>query len=217
MINRNAFKNFLIYILLLLSFQTLSGLVFEDETVHAASTNYDSYNLVPQTSKGLIESGLDIRKRTVLDENGQILNSTSTSVQVNGTPSITGTRAYMLQYYNLDKILIVYDGAPSPSSLTKTNYTINGEPLDQKSSITYYEGNINPYASLQGGTNDINGFILIKLAKDTIDKTGLYEIKVENISNRTGQIMLPVTKNVTLIDNTAPTLQKVYLASKKCI
>jgi trimeric autotransporter adhesin len=180
--------------------------------------NRDVYLTVPQTTKGLIQTGLDIKGRTLVDENGDIYLSDSTATVVEGSKFITGSIRYMIDDRNINKILVVFDGEPLvASALSKTNYEVNGKKLPEKSQLTYYEGNINPYVSKKGETNDVNGFVLITLPSDSIDKTGKYTFKVKDITNIKGRYMLPITKNIALMDNTKPTLKNVRVIGSKQI
>ena len=162
--------------------------------------------IVPATTRGLIQSGVDIADPSVL----------TTAITETGSVSQPGTIAYMADDANLNKILVVFDGEVLESSaLNKNNYTFNGQPLPQDASIAYYEANTNNRVSIDGATNDTNGFVLITLPEGSVRRDGTYTVSVENITNEQGKRMLPVRTSVQLVDNTKPTMTNVRAIGDK--
>lgn len=159
--------------------------------------------LVPQTTKGLIQSGADV------------VNETPTATNVFGDPTTTGTAAFMAQPENQNKILVVFDGEVLESSaLNKNNYKFNGAALPAGSDVAFYTDNINTNGGIGAGNDDDN-FVIITLPEGTVQKTGRYTIEVSGVTNKTGKVMLPVQDSVTLIDNTKPVAETVSVIGSK--
>ncbi|RZT21534.1 S-layer homology domain-containing protein [Fictibacillus sp. BK138] len=177
--------------------------------------------LVPQTTKGLIYSGHDIWDFA----GGVYAGSASKISTIKGNENTVGSYDYMQLPENREKIVVVFDGEVLESSaLNKNNYTVNGKKLDQKATVTYHiaedlvTNGSDTLATVLGNGGVAGkkvGFVVITLPQDSIDRDGLYTVKVEGITNKSGKSMLPVTANVSLHDNTLPTATSAKLKGTK--
>lgn len=155
---------------------------------------------VPQTATGLIQTGWDMQAGV-------------SAVTLSGNVARTGSVQYMLHQENLNKIIIVFDGAvEAASAVNKLNYSMNGKPLPLETDIRFFtqEGlNENVYGieGLPGG--DI-GFVLVHLPANTIPVSGSYLFMVDNVCSPAGKRMLPVKAIVRLVDNTQPQIQSIF-------
>ena len=166
--------------------------------------------LVPQTSKGLIQSGKEIADQLAA-------SATPTATTDTGAATKVGSQAYMAANPNF--ILVTFDGEVLESSaLNKGNYKFNGAALPANAKVTYYTEEINSNTSnptLTGTDAGKENFVIIELPEGSVQKDGQYTVEVFNITNKSGKVMLPVKDAVQLVDNTKPTVSSVKVIGSK--
>jgi trimeric autotransporter adhesin len=175
--------------------------VAKSVTTPAANAVTEGEGLVPQTTKGLIQSGLDIKA------------GVTTATNKLGSPDKVGTVDYMKA--NPNYILVAFDGEVLESSaLNKGNYKFNGAALPANAKVTFYTGEINDNISIEKSKTTDN-FVIIELPEGSVQKEGQYDVEVFNITNKNGKVMLPVSTSVKLADNTKPTVKAAKVTGSK--
>ncbi|EQB88387.1 hypothetical protein J2Z44_000956 [Clostridium punense] len=170
----------------------------------SVSKNSTDEGIVPQTTRGLIQSGYEIAS-------GNIIATGSGTVVDKAT---AGTALYMAEKENTNKILVVFDGEVlETSAKNKNNYTFNGAVLPQTAQIEFYSNDIN--ATVTNGAGGAESYVVITLPEGSVQKDGLYTIAIDGITNKSGKRMLPVRDSVALVDNTRPVLNNVKIIGDK--
>lgn len=162
-----------------------------DYTVPGAATTIDT---VPQTTKGLIFTGAEVKASTAAIGDPVTL----------ATSYVDRVKSQNALVLKDNQIVVVFDGDVNPATATNTaNYLLNGKVLPTGSTIEFRKADID--AAVVGD----EAFALITLADNTITLTGGQDFAVSGVANKAGNKMMPVTDIINLTDNTAPKLSKV--------
>ncbi|PRR79772.1 hypothetical protein CLLI_07020 [Clostridium liquoris] len=158
-----------------------------DYTVPGATT---AAGTVPQTTKGLIISGAEVKDATA-DFAKKVKDTNAVTIKDN-------------------QIVVVFDGEIDSTTVTnKNNYLLGGKVLPTGTTIEFRQVDIDNADNDNNVSTGAEKFALITLPDNVITLTGGQDFAVSGVANKSGYKMMPVTDIVKLTDNTQPKLAKV--------
>lgn len=152
---------------------------FVGKTVTYTVPGSSTLGKVPQTTKGLIFTGSEVKNGI----GGTFVQNVKTAAKLT---------------LKDNQIVVVFEGEVDPKTATvASNYVLGGKVLPAATTIEYRQVDIDDVAGEEN-------FVIITLPDNVVSLTGGQDFAVSGVANKAGNKMMPVADVIQLTDNTQP-------------